>query len=144
MEAVPHGGAGPGGRVRRADRGGRESDHGGLAMDIGTLLLTLGLAYGFGVLWYDLLPGQLPGRAWRVAAYPFLGMYVAQALFARSSPGDPAFGGVHLVTATAGSLVAVLVDWIVTRARRPELVPSLEPPIDDGRDLRPAAPAAAA
>src|SRR5262245_33006338 len=104
----------------------------------------LGLAYGFGVLWYNLLPGQLPGRVWRVAAYPFLGIYVAQALFARGFPGDPAFGGVHLVMAVVGSLVAVIVDWIVTRARRPELVPSLEPGIEHGPELRPAAPAAAA
>ena len=31
-------------------------------MDIGSLLLMLGLAYGLGVLWYDLLPGQLSDR----------------------------------------------------------------------------------
>ena len=49
-------------------------------MDIGTFLLTLGLAYGTGVLWYDLLPAQLPDRVWRVATYPLLGIWVAQAL----------------------------------------------------------------
>ena len=109
-------------------------------MDIGTLLLMLGLSYGFGVLWYDLLPGRLPSRVWRVAANPFLGMFVAQALFARSFPGDPAFGGIHLVMAIVGSVVAVIVDWIITRARRPEVVASLEPRVE----RRPMAPAAAA
>jgi hypothetical protein len=37
-------------------------------MDIGTCLLMLALAYGLGVLWYDLLPARLPARVWRVAA----------------------------------------------------------------------------
>jgi hypothetical protein len=96
-------------------------------MDIGSLLLMLGLAYGFGVLWYDLLPGTLPDRVWRVAAYPLLGMWVAQALLAPRFPGDPDFGGVHLVASIIGSIVAVIVDWIITTARRPSLVPMPEP-----------------
>ena len=33
-------------------------------MDIGTLFLMLGLSYGLGLLWYDLLPGKLPERVW--------------------------------------------------------------------------------
>lgn len=96
-------------------------------MDIGSLLLMLGLAYGLGLLWYDLLLGKLPDRVWRVAAYPFLGMWVAQALLTPRFPNDPAFGGVHLVAAIIGSIVAVIVDWIITAARRPALVPTLEP-----------------
>ena len=96
-------------------------------MDLGSLLLMLGLAYGFGVLWYDLLPGALPDRLWRVAAYPFLGMWVAQALLTPYFPNDPVFGGVHLVAAIIGSIVAVIVDWIITTARRPALVSMPEP-----------------
>ena len=96
-------------------------------MDLGSLLLMLGLAYGFGVLWYDLLPGELPDRVWRVAAYPFLGMWVAQALLTPYFPNDPVFGGVHLVAAIIGSIVAVIVDWIITTARRPALVSMPEP-----------------
>jgi hypothetical protein len=91
-------------------------------MDIGSLLLMLGLAYGFGVLWYDLLPGRLPDRVWRVAAYPFLGIWVAQALLSPRFASDPEFGGLHLIAAIIGSLVAVIVDWIITAARQPALV----------------------
>jgi pimeloyl-ACP methyl ester carboxylesterase len=54
---------------------GRWSD-----MDVGTLLLMLGLSYALGLLWYDLLLGKLPQQVWRVAAYPFLGIFVAEAL----------------------------------------------------------------
>jgi hypothetical protein len=96
-------------------------------MDTGSLLLMLGLAYGFGVLWYDLLPGKLPDRVWRVAAYPFLGIWVAEALLTPHLPNDPTFGGVHLVAAIIGSIVAVIVDWIITAARRPALVSMPEP-----------------
>ena len=91
-------------------------------MDIGTFLLTLGLAYGMGVLWYDLLPGQLPDRVWRVAAYPLLGIWVAQALLSPHFANDPIYGGVHLAAACVGSLVAVIVDWIITAARQPALI----------------------
>ncbi|MGI9146145.1 MAG: hypothetical protein ACR2IK_06325 [Chloroflexota bacterium] len=31
------------------------------------------------MLWYDLLPGQLPGRVGRVDLYPFLGIWALQA-----------------------------------------------------------------
>jgi hypothetical protein len=44
---------------------GRWSD-----MDVGTFLLMVGLSYGLGLLWYDLLPGKLPEQVWRVAGYP--------------------------------------------------------------------------
>src|SRR5579859_2266816 len=91
-------------------------------MDIGTFLLTLGLAYGTGVLWYDLLPGQLPDRVWRVVAYPLLGIWVAQALLSPRFPSDPVYGGVHLAAAFVGSLVAVIVDWIITAVRRPAMI----------------------
>lgn len=96
-------------------------------MDIGSVLLMLGLAYGLGVLWYDLLPGQLADRVWRVAAYPFLGIWVAQALISPRFAADPEFGGIHLVAVIVGSLVAVIVDWIITAARRPSMVLAPEP-----------------
>jgi hypothetical protein len=92
-------------------------------MDLGTLLLMLGLSYALGVLWYDLLPGELPGRVWRVAAYPFLGIFIAHTLLQPVfGAADPAFGGLHLFTTVIGSLVAVVVDWVITRVRRPSLV----------------------
>jgi len=96
-------------------------------MDVGTLLLMLGLAYALGLFWYDLLPGKLPEQLWRVAAYPFLGIFVAQTLLPSLITLDPQFGGIHLITAFVGSLVAVVVDWVVTQARHPSMVPMPEP-----------------
>ncbi len=95
-------------------------------MEFGTFLLMLALAYSFGVLWYDLLPGRLPERVWRVAAYPFLGIWVGELLLARVLAFDPEFGGLHLISAAVGSLVAVIVDWIISQARRPAMVPQFE------------------
>ncbi|MPZ15742.1 MAG: hypothetical protein GEU73_15195 [Chloroflexi bacterium] len=96
-------------------------------MDIGTLVLMVGMSYGLGVLWYDLLPGKLPGQAWRVAAYPFIGIFVAETWLPQLFAADPSFGGIHLVTAFVGSLVAVIADWIITQARRPAYVAHMEP-----------------
>jgi hypothetical protein len=91
-------------------------------MDVGTLLLMLGLSYALGLLWYDLLPGKLPQQVWRVVAYPFLGIFVAEALLPPVLTFDPKFGNLHLLTVLIGSLVAVVVDWIIQQARRPSLV----------------------
>ncbi|HLF09248.1 MAG TPA: hypothetical protein VI789_07865 [Dehalococcoidia bacterium] len=96
-------------------------------MDIGTLLMMLVLSYALGILWYDLLPGKLPQLPWRVAAYPFLGIFVAEILLREFLTIDLAFGGVHLVTAFVGSLVAVIVDWAITQARHPMSVLQPEP-----------------
>ena len=91
-------------------------------MDIGTLLLMVCLAYGLGVLWYALLPARVPDKVWRVAAYPFVGIYVAEALLAPVLKFDPKFGGIQLITALIGSLVAVLLDWLITTVRHPAKV----------------------
>lgn len=95
-------------------------------MEVGTFLLMVALAYSFGVLWYDLLPGRLPLRVWRVAAYPFLGIWVGELLLTRVLTFDPEFGGLHLISAALGSLVAVVVDWIISGTRRPAMVPQFE------------------
>lgn len=96
-------------------------------MDVGTFLLILGLSYALGLLWYDLLPGKLPDQVWRVAAYPFLGIFVAGALLPSVLPFDPAFGNLHLLTVLIGSLVAVVVDWVIRQARHPSLIVTPEP-----------------
>jgi len=96
-------------------------------MDIGTVLLMLGLSYGLGLLWYDLLPAKLPERVWRVAAYPFLGIFAAEAVLVPLLSFDPKFGGIHLVSALIGSLVGVIVDWLVKQARHPAMVMQPEP-----------------
>ena len=96
-------------------------------MDVGTLLLMLTLAYAFGVLWYDLLPGLLPAQIWRVAVFPFLGLFLAQSVLPPILTFDPVFGGLHVLTSAIGSLVAVIVDWAITRARHPATVARPEP-----------------
>lgn len=96
-------------------------------MDVGTFLLMLALSYAYGLLWYDLLPGRLPEQVWRVAAYPFLGIFVAESLIPSFFTADPRFGGLHLITSAIGSLVAVVVDWVITTARHPAMVAHLEP-----------------
>jgi len=96
-------------------------------MDVGTFLLMLGLSYPLGLLWYDLLPGKLPEAVWRVAAYPFLGVFVAEALLPSVLPFDPMFGNLHLLSVLIGSLVAVVVDWVIRQARHPSLILMPEP-----------------
>jgi hypothetical protein len=96
-------------------------------MDLGTILLMLGVSYGLGLMWYDLLPGKLPQQVWRVAAYPFLGIFVAEMLVPGVLTFDPTFGGLHLITVFVGSLVGVIVDWIITQARHPATVAQFEP-----------------
>jgi hypothetical protein len=91
-------------------------------MDIGTFLLMLAFAYGIGVFWYDLLPGQLPEMAWRTAAYPFAAIVIAQALVQMG----PSLGGLYILPAVVGALIGVIVDWIVTSARRPTAVTTPE------------------
>jgi hypothetical protein len=91
-------------------------------MDVGTILLMLGISYGLGLLWYDLLPGKLPEQIWRVAAYPFLGIFAAEALLRPVLPFDPTFGNLHLLTVLIGSLVAVVIDWGIRQARHPSMV----------------------
>ena len=98
-----------------------------LNVDIGTLLLMLGLSYGLGVFWYDLLPGTLPEQVWRAAAYPFLGIFVAETFVPQVLTFDPKFGGISLITAFVGALVGVVVDWVITKARHPAMVSELEP-----------------
>jgi hypothetical protein len=62
-----------------------------------------------------------------VAAYPFLGIFVAKALLPSVLRFEPEFGNLHLLTVLLGSLVAVVIDWIVRNARHPSLVLSPEP-----------------
>ncbi len=92
-------------------------------MDIGTLLLMVAFAYGLGVLWYDLLPGVLSMQVWRVAAYPFAGIVIAEALVTMSTFNvGPAFGGIHILPDLLATLIAVVIDWIIETARQPRAV----------------------
>lgn len=88
-------------------------------MEVGNVLLMAGLAYALGLLWYTLLPARVPAQIWRVAAYPFLGIFVAEMLLAPAFGFDPSLGGIHFVSAIIGSIVAVVVDWVIADVRKP-------------------------
>ncbi|TMA40854.1 MAG: hypothetical protein E6J71_13405 [Deltaproteobacteria bacterium] len=90
-------------------------------MELGTFLLLSAFAYGIGIFWYDLLPGKLAERPWRVAAYPFVGIVLAEAM-TRADWLGPAFGGLHVVPLLVGSLFGVVVDWLVTSSRHPAAI----------------------
>jgi hypothetical protein len=94
-------------------------------MEFGTFLLLAAFAYGIGVFWYDLLPARLAERPWRVAAYPFVGIVLAEALFPAAWVG-PAFYGLHVMPLVFGGLFGVLVDWLVTSYRHPAAIASPE------------------
>ena len=91
-------------------------------MEIGTFLLMATLSYSLGLLWYDLLPGRLPTHVWRVGAYPFLGIFVAQSFLPGTLMFDPAVGGINVIRAFVGSLAGVIVDWLIMQGRHPAMV----------------------
>lgn len=91
-------------------------------MQIATFLFMLAFAYGIGVFWYDLLPGHLPHRTWRVAAYPFILMVIGEAFV----PVGPGFLGFHPATAIVAALIGVIIDWLITYYRRPNAIEAPE------------------
>ena len=93
-----------------------------MPLDIQTLLLMVTFAYGMGVFLYDLLPGLVSLKPWRVAAYPFAAIVIANVLF----PLGPTLGEMYVIPAIAASLVGVLVDWLVTWLRKPTAVEQAE------------------
>lgn len=97
-------------------------------MEIGTLLFMLALAYGLGLLWYELLPGHVPPQVWRVTAYPFVFMALTEGFIAgQYFPSfGPAFGSIHVAEAVVATLVGVLLDWAIIALRHPVAVPMLE------------------
>lgn len=94
-----------------------------MPLDIGTLLLILGFSYGIGLFWYRLLPGQFSYKIWRVVAYPFVAIVIAEALW----PMGPEFGGLHIYPAIIAAAFGVVVDWLVTMLRHPRAVELMEP-----------------
>jgi hypothetical protein len=95
------------------------------SMELGTFLLLGAFAYGIGVFWYDLLPAKLAERPWRVAAYPLVGIVLAEAVTPAGWLG-PAFGSLHAMPLVVGSLIGVLVDWLVTSYRHPAAIAAPE------------------
>lgn len=90
-------------------------------MDIGTLVLMFALAYGLGVLWYQIL-GEVPSSIWRLMAYPFVAIVLAEVYV----PFGPAFGGVHVLGAVAAALAGVGLDRAIQYLRHTAAAPALE------------------
>src|SRR5262249_39894185 len=91
------------------------------SMELGTFLFVVAFAYGIGIFWYDLLPAKLAERPWRGAADPFVRVVLSGALVRPEWMG-PAFGGLHVVPLLLGSLLGVVVDWLVTSSRHPAAI----------------------
>ena len=94
-------------------------------MDFGTLLLLFGFSYGIGIFWYDLLPAKLAAKPLRVAAYPFMGIVLTEALLPAEYLGY-AFGTLHVIPLVFGSLLGVVVDCLVTSYRHPAAIAAPE------------------
>jgi hypothetical protein len=91
-------------------------------MEVATWLFMVAFAYAVGVFWYDLLPGRVTGKTWRVAAYPFAVMVLAEAFV----PLGPKFLGFHPGSAVIAALIGVIIDWLVTTLRHPKMAETLE------------------
>lgn len=91
-------------------------------MGFATWLFMVGFAYGLGVSWYGLLLGRLPDLPWRVAAYPFILMVLAEAFV----PVGPSFLGFHPGIAVIASFIGVVIDWLTARYRHPKATTSFE------------------
>lgn len=97
-------------------------------MELGSLLLMVAFAYGMGVVWYDLFPGKLAMRPWRVAAYPFIGTVIVEALLTLAPDlGGARVGTLHVFPAIGATLIGVILDWIITGFRHPTTVELPEP-----------------
>lgn len=86
-------------------------------MSTETFLVLLALSYGFGVLWYEVIPAKVAPSPWRLAAFPFIGIWVVETFFSYYSGYGPSFAGIHLFAAAGGSLVAVVVDCVIIDLR---------------------------
>ena len=89
-----------------------------MPLDLTTFLLMVAFAYGIGVFWYDLLPGMVSTKPWRVAAYPFAAMVIANSFL----PYGPTLGDLYVVPAIVAALIGVLVDWLINWSRQPRAV----------------------
>jgi hypothetical protein len=90
-------------------------------MDIGTLVLMFALAYGLGLAWYQAL-GQAPAGIWRVMAYPFVAIVLAEVFV----PFGPVYGEVHVLGAAGAALVGVIIDRVIQSVRPTAAAPALE------------------
>lgn len=91
-------------------------------MQFAIWLFMVAFAYGIGIFWYDLLPGRLPHMTWRVAAHLFLLMMIGEA----AVPFGPSCMGFHIITAIIAGLISVIIERIVTIARQPRTIVTLD------------------
>ena len=84
--------------------------------ELGIVVFLIAMAYSAGVVWYTLL-GRDHASWMRIAAFPFVGVVLGEALVT----AGPSFFGLHLYVILVSSLIAVTVDiafsWIASSAR---------------------------
>ena len=78
-------------------------------LELGSVVFLVAIAYSMGVIWYSLL--GLAYSSWmRVAAFPFVGAILGEALVTVG----PTYFGLHLYVVIVSTLLAALTDIVVT------------------------------
>ena len=78
-------------------------------LELGSVVFLVAIAYAMGVVWYSLL-GRTYSSWMRVAAFPFVGAILGEALVTVG----PTYFGLHLYVVIVSTMVAVLTDIAVT------------------------------
>ena len=92
--------------------------------DFSVVALAIALAYGTGVLWYNLLGHKFD--SWmRTAALPLVGLFIAEGIWANYTLGGPVFMELHVVAIILGTGVAALSDVVLQAVTRESHVAKL-------------------
>ena len=79
---------------------------------ISVVALAIGLSYGTGVLWYNLL-GHKHDSWMRVAALPLVGLFIAQGIWDDNGYGGPVFMQLNVLAVVLGTGIAALGDVVL-------------------------------
>ncbi len=81
--------------------------------DLGAVAYLIAISYGMGVLWYTILGRSHPNWM-RMAALPFLGLIIGEALWVNQLSSNAEQGlvflGVHIYVALVATFIGALVD----------------------------------
>ena len=75
------------------------------------VVLAIAVAYATGVLWYNLLDRK--HDSWmRMAAFPLVGLIVAEGIWGTYNLAGPTFQGLHIVAIAVGTGIGALGDLV--------------------------------
>ena len=81
--------------------------------ELGAVAYLLAISYGMGVLWYTIL-GRNHTSWMRMAAFPFLGLIIGEALWVNQLSSNAEQGldflGVHIYVALVATFIGALID----------------------------------